>query len=268
MGRHQTLSGRRVARGRQARHGGDLLPRRRRRQWAAPARRGPHLRAVGHRLPDDRGVPVHPQHVRVDDRQVRHRGTTQVLGAAAGADGRHRQLLPHRARRRIRRQRVEHPRRQARRRLRARRRQAVHLRRGGLGRLRGDGPHRRRGPARHLGLHRRKGHGRAEFRRTRGEDGLARPTHRAGDPGGGARTGRRDAGRRGRRGFRLRHRDERPQRRPAQHRGVLARRRPGRLRQGGRLRTGTARRSVRPCSTSPPSGSPWPTWPPGWKRRE
>ena len=32
--------------------------------------------------PDRRGVPVHPQHVRVDGRHVRHARTTQVVGAA------------------------------------------------------------------------------------------------------------------------------------------------------------------------------------------
>ncbi len=49
------------------------------------------------RRPDGRGVPVDPQHVRVDDRHLRHRRTTQVVGAAAGVDGGHRQLLPDRA---------------------------------------------------------------------------------------------------------------------------------------------------------------------------
>ena len=55
--------------------------------------------------------------------------TTQVVGAAAGVDGGHRQLLPDRARRGIRRRRVAHQGRPRGRRLRARRRQAVHLRR-------------------------------------------------------------------------------------------------------------------------------------------
>ena len=45
----QALPGRRAARGRRARHGGDLLSRRRRRQRTAPPRRGAHLRAAGHR---------------------------------------------------------------------------------------------------------------------------------------------------------------------------------------------------------------------------
>ena len=130
-------------------------------------------------------------------------------------------------------QRVEHPRRKAGRRLRARRRQAVHFRRGRLGRLRGDGPHRRARnpwPTRHFGIHHRKGHAGAEFRRARGEDGLAFATHRTGNPRRGAGTRRRDAGRRRRRGRRLRHRHEGPQRRPAQHRGVLAGRRAVRVR--------------------------------------
>ena len=52
---------------------------------------------------DHRGVPVDPQHVRMDGRHLRHRRTAQVLGAAAGVDGGHRQLLPDRARRRVRR---------------------------------------------------------------------------------------------------------------------------------------------------------------------
>ena len=158
MGWQQPLPDRRAARGGRTRHGRHLLPRRRRRQRTAPSRRRTDLRAAGHRRPADRRIPVHPQHVRVDDRHLRHRRTTQGLDAAVCVDGRHRQLLPDRARRRFRRRRAEHQRRQARRRLRARRRQAVHLRCGRLGRLRGDGPHRRRGPARDIGLHRRKGH--------------------------------------------------------------------------------------------------------------
>jgi len=186
MGCHQALSNGRVARGRRARHGRDLLPRGCRRQRTASARRGPDLRAAGHRRPDDRRIPVHSQHVRVDDRHLRHRRATQGMDSAVGADGHDRQLLPDRARRRIRRQRVEHSRRHARRRLRARRRQAVHLRRGSLGRLRGDGAHGWRGPAWDFGLHHRKRHRGAEFRRARRKDGLARATDRAGDPGGGA----------------------------------------------------------------------------------
>ena len=44
---------------------------------------------------------------------LRHRRAAQGLGSAAGLDGRHRQLLPDRARRRFGCQRVEHPRGQA-----------------------------------------------------------------------------------------------------------------------------------------------------------
>ena len=73
MGCGQAFSDRRIARGRRARHGGDLLPRRRRRQRATSARRSPDFRAVGHRRPDHRRLPVHPQHVLVDDRHLRHR---------------------------------------------------------------------------------------------------------------------------------------------------------------------------------------------------
>ena len=58
------------------------------------------------------------------------------------------QLLPDRARRRLRRRRAAHPRGPRRRRLRAQRGQAVHLRRGRHRPLRRDGPHRRAtGPA-------------------------------------------------------------------------------------------------------------------------
>ena len=67
------------------------------------------------------------------------------------------------------------------------------------------------------------------------QDGLERPAHRAGDLRGRPGAGRRDARRRRRRGHRLRHRDERAQRRPHQHRRVLAGRRAGRPRQGGEL---------------------------------
>ncbi len=112
-----------------------------------------------------------------------------------------------------------------------------------MARTGGDGP----GP-RYLGVHRRKGHAGAEFRRQRGEDGLARPAHRAGHLRGRPGACRRDARRRRRRGHRLLHRDERAQRRPDQHRGVLARRRPGRLRQGGELPgrpAGVRRRAAR-----------------------
>ena len=79
---------------------------------------------------------------------------------------------------------------------------------------------------------------------------------------------RRDARRRRRRGHRLRHRDERAQRRPDQHRRVLAGRRPGRLRQGRGLPAPTGRRSAARCSTSRPSGSRSPIWPPRWRHRE
>ena len=123
------------------------------------------------------------------------------------------------------------------------------------------------GSARHLGVHRRKGHAGAQFRRPRGEDGLERPAHRPGDPRRRAGAGVGDARRPRGRGQRLRHRDERPQRRPAQHRGLLAGRRPGRLRQGRDAIWPTGRPSAGRCSTSPPSGSRSPTWPPRWRRR-
>ena len=152
--------------------------------------------------------------------------------------------------------------------LRDRRRQAVHLRGGQLRRVRGDGPHRRRRPARHLGVHHRKGHSGAEFRRERGEDGLARPAHRPGHPGRCAGARRRDARRPRRRRQRFRYRDERSQRWPAQHRGVLAGWRAVRLRPGGHVIWPIGRPSAGHCSTSPPSGSPWPTWPPRWRARD
>ena len=85
-------------------------------------------------------------------------------------------------------------------RLRTRRRQAVHLRRRLVGRLRRYGPNRRRRSARHLCVHRRKRHTRAEFRCTGAQDGLARPADRAGDPRGPPGARGRAAGRRRRRG--------------------------------------------------------------------
>ena len=87
------------------------------------------------------------------------------------------------------------------------------------------------------------------FRREREEDGLERPAHRAGHLRGRPGAGRRDAAS-AHGGHRLPDRDERAQRRPAQHRGVLARRRAGRTRQGASPTWPSARRSAAHCSTS------------------
>ena len=55
-----------------------------------------------------------------------------------------------------------------------------------------------RGPARNIGVHRRKGQSGAEFRCARGEDGLERAADGAGGVRGGAGARRCDVGRRGR----------------------------------------------------------------------
>ena len=70
------------------------------------------------------------------------------------------------------------------------------------------------------------------------------------------------ARRRGRRGHRVRHCDEGPQRRPHQHRRLLARRRAGRPTTRRPRTWPTGRPSAAHCSTSRPSGSRWPTWRP------
>ena len=222
MGHHQPLPRRRPSRGRRLGNGRDLLLRGRRRQRIAQVGRGADLRTGGHRRSDDSRIPVHPQHVRVDGGPLRHHRAAQGVGAAAGVGGGGCQLLSDRAVRGVRCGSAAHQGGARRDRLRARRRQAIHLRRRLVGRLHHSGPNRRRWTARHLGVYRREGHCRAEFRRAGAEDGLACPADRAGDPRGGPGARGGDAGRRRRRGIRIRDCDERAQRWADQHRGVLA----------------------------------------------
>ena len=272
MGRHQALSDGCAARGRRTRHGGDLLPGGRRRQRAAPARRGPHLRAAGHRRPDDRRLPVHPQHVRVDDRHASAPTSSARSGCrgwrsmdviasycltepGAGSDA---AALSTRAVR----QGSDYVLDGVKQFISGAGASDVYVVMARTGGAEKPGP---RGISAFIV---EKGTPGLSFGAPRREDGLARPTHRAGDPGRRAGTCRRDAGWRGRRGRGLRHRDEGPQRRPAQHRGVLARRRAVRLRQSRPPTFANGGPSALPCSTSRPSGSPLPTWPPGSRRRE
>ena len=104
--------------------GGDLRARGRRRLRADAARRGADLRGAGDRLPRGRRLHLHPQHVRLDDRPLRRRGAARKIPAAARHDGAAGELLPHRARRRLRRRGAAHPRRPRRRSLCAERRRS------------------------------------------------------------------------------------------------------------------------------------------------
>ena len=154
----QAFPGRCAARSRGARNGGDLCARGKRRLGADPPRRRADLRSAGDRLPEHRGLSVDPQHGRLDGRPLRLAGTARAIHAEARQHGASGELLPDRARRRLRRGGAEDAR-AARRRffLCPRRRQAIHLRRRRGGRLSRDGAHRRRGRRRRFRFRRREG---------------------------------------------------------------------------------------------------------------
>ena len=180
VGSAEILSRRRAAGGGGARHGRDLCARGGRRLRPDAARCGLDLRGAGDRLPDDRGLHLHPQHGRLDDRPVRLRRAAPGLAAEAVRHGFSGELLPDRAGRRLRRGGPDHAGGAGRRRLCGRRRQAVHLRRRGVGPLPDHGPDGRRRRRRHLQLSHREGHARALLRRRGAQDGL----ERAADPAG------------------------------------------------------------------------------------
>ena len=110
LGRDRAFSGRRPARGRGARHGGDLREREAWRQRHDPPRRGADLRGAVDRLPVRGVVPLHPQHGRLGRRPVRLAGAQRPLSAAPRQHGADRELLPDRARRRLRRRGADHAR--------------------------------------------------------------------------------------------------------------------------------------------------------------
>ena len=110
VGRDRAFSGRCLSRGGGARHGCDLCRRTAWRERHDSARRGADLRGSVDRLPVRRFVPVHPQHGGVGRRRLRLGGAQKPLSAAPRHDGAHRQLLPHRARRGLRRRGADHAR--------------------------------------------------------------------------------------------------------------------------------------------------------------
>ena len=158
------LPGRDAAQGGRARLRGDLCPRGCRRLGADAARRGDPVRGAGRGLHLDRGLPLDPQHGRLDDRHLRRRGAAQrwlpdlcamrllasycLTEPGLGLDAA--SLAHHRAGR-------------GQQRLRARRQQGVHLGRRGQRPLPRHVPHRRRGAGgRQLGRG-REGHARPGF---------------------------------------------------------------------------------------------------------
>ena len=110
----------------------------------------------------------------------------------------------------------------------------------------------------------REGHAGRQLRRAGEEARLAFAADRPGQfrrgPGAGRESGRR-------RGRGLPDRDDGPRRRPAQHRRLLARRRPALPRRGDRLHQGAqaVRHRRSPISRTPSSRSP--TWRPSSRRR-
>ena len=117
---------------------------------ADAVRRGADLRGAGERLPDRLGLHLHPQHGVVDDRRLRQRRAAPAMAAETLHHGAAGELLPDRARRRLRCGSAEHPRGARRRSLRAQRPEAVHLRRRRRRSLCRDGAHRRRRARRHF----------------------------------------------------------------------------------------------------------------------
>ena len=114
-------------------------------------------------------------------------GKYALAGAGGGVDAEARldgvavELLPDRARRRLRCRRAQDHGRARRRPLRAQRHQAVHLRRRRHRLLFRVRAHRRRGRRRHLGVRGDEGHARPLLRREREEDGLERAADAPGD---------------------------------------------------------------------------------------
>ena len=143
LGRGEAFSGRRDARGGNARHRRRLHQGRRRRLGVDAVRRRADLRGAGDGLPDGVGLHLDPQHGVVDDRRVRQRHPAPQMAAEALHDGAARQLLPDRAGLRLGRRGAAHPRGARRRPLCAQRPEAVHLRRRRGRSLCGDGADRR-----------------------------------------------------------------------------------------------------------------------------
>ena len=86
VGRNRAFSGRRPARRRRARDGGDLCQRTAWRQRHDPPRRGADLRGAVDRLPLDRFLPFHPQHGRLGGRPLRLAGLEGALSASGSPE--------------------------------------------------------------------------------------------------------------------------------------------------------------------------------------
>jgi hypothetical protein len=97
VGREETLSRRRAARGRRAGFRRHLCERGCRGQRIVAPGRLDHLRGAQLRRRADGRLPDHPQHGLVDDRPVRLRRPAPALPAAPDDHGADRQLLPDRA---------------------------------------------------------------------------------------------------------------------------------------------------------------------------
>ena len=106
-----------------------------RRQRPHPPRRDPCVRGAVDGVPLGRGLPVNPQHVRADDRQLRFRGPEGPGAAARRLHGDSAELLPDRARLGLRRGGAADARRARARRLAADGDESVHLGRRLFGRL-------------------------------------------------------------------------------------------------------------------------------------
>ena len=144
-----------LPRGGAARGGGaglrrHLCARRCRRRGPVALRCGADHGGAGRGLPQHGGLHLDPQHGRLDDRRLRRRRAAPALPAQALLDGAFRQLLPDRARRRLRCRGAGDSRRAARRPLCRERQQGFHLRRRAQRHLCRDAAYRRAGRGRDL----------------------------------------------------------------------------------------------------------------------
>ncbi len=220
---NEHLPGRDAAPGGCARLRRHLRRRRCRRFGALAARRRHHLRGTGAGLSLDRRLHLHPQHGGMDDRQLWQRRAAPPLAAGAlhhaSSFG---ELLPDRARLRLRRREPQDPRAY----VRATTTCSTAPRRSSPAAASPtstrDGAHRGGRAARHLVLRGRERHARAVVRRAREEARLEVAADRHGDLRRLPRAGREPLGAEGQ-GFKIAMACAR--RRPAQHRGLLARRR-------------------------------------------